>query len=62
MTNNKTNQAPGLNPKGLVKMQLMMMAADLVNDLGKYKEALGRKTYEKRRNKQSQTGTVLCDV
>jgi hypothetical protein len=47
MTNNKTNQAPGLNPKGLVKMQLMMMAADLVNDLGKYKEALGRKTYEK---------------
>jgi hypothetical protein len=49
MTNNKTNQVPKLNPKGLVKMQLMMMAADLVNSLDEkkdyYNKALGRKKY-----------------
>ena len=47
----EVSDTPKINPKGLAKMQLMMMAADIVNGLDNdtdgYKDKLGEKGYYK---------------
>lgn len=45
----EVNEVPGLNPKGLAKMQLTMMSIDVINDLDEraeeYKSNLGKEGY-----------------
>jgi|JYMV01.1.fsa_nt_gi hypothetical protein len=45
----EVSETPKVNPKGLAKMQLMMMSADIVNELDKnteeYKTKLGEQGY-----------------